>query len=177
VVLCALSAATGSVVIFPFVAIQITLADQVIEGWPSFWLSFENDRTPIVGNFLKTSLLRALPNALLITACVVFVHFFGLNQGWSQLESTTLMYYLLGSITIMNVIKACLPLNKLRAFLIATTTVGFFVAAMLFHSIIKIGFLTPNTIGIFVILLIICTAVRFCGESLVLFRRKHYNGA
>ncbi|MCL2869284.1 cation-translocating P-type ATPase [Candidatus Saccharibacteria bacterium] len=160
VILSALSGLTANVAVFPFLAIQITLADQVIEGWPSFWLSFENDRSPISKNFLKTSLLRALPNALLIAACVVFIHFYGPAQGWGQLETTTLMFYLLGAITIFNVIKACLPLNKLRIFLIGSTIVGFYTAAILFHSFVKIGFLTTNTAGIFVILLGISAVIR-----------------
>ena len=161
VVLCALSVATGHVVIFPFLAIQITIVDQIIEGWPSFWLSFENDRSPVAGNFLKTSLLRALPNAVLIAACVVFIYFYGSAIGWSATETTTLMYYMLGTITIMNVIKACLPLNKLRAFLIITTMIGFFSAIILFRSLLKIDLLTANTFGFFLMLTATCATIRY----------------
>ncbi len=49
---------------FPFLPIQITLIDLAIEGYPSFFLSFEENKAPIKGRYLPTVLLNALPNAL-----------------------------------------------------------------------------------------------------------------
>ena len=69
----------------------------------------------------------------------------------SQLEATTLMYYLLIGISCLAVIKACLPLNFLRLFLIITTIGGIYVAAMLFSHILEIGWLTATTLPLFAI--------------------------
>jgi cation-transporting ATPase E len=170
-ILCVFSALTGSVVVFPFIAIQITLIDQIIEGYPTFFLSFEADKGKISSKFLRSSLLKALPNSLLIIASVVFIHFYGLANSWSQLDMTTLMYYMLGSISLMGVIRACWPLDKLRLFLLVTTIGGFFVATILFRSILNIGLLTPVTAKVFVILLIISiithVAIVICSKKLV----------
>ncbi len=40
-------------------------------------------------------MLRALPSALMVVFSVLFVKIFGASQGWSELEISTLLYYLL----------------------------------------------------------------------------------
>lgn len=54
---------------FPLVPIQVTWMDLVIEGFPSFLLSFAPDGRRISGRFLPTALRRALPNAAAILVC------------------------------------------------------------------------------------------------------------
>lgn len=154
-IICALTA-----IAFPFVPIQITLIDLAIEGYPAFFLSFEGDKRKIKGKFLPTVLRNALPNALLVLINVIVVYLIGANRGWSELETTTLMYYLLIAVSLIAVIKACLPLNPLRIFLIITTSIGIYVAAMLFHSILFIGFLTSQTLPFFIVLLAITIVLR-----------------
>ncbi|WP_314065515.1 cation-translocating P-type ATPase [uncultured Vagococcus sp.] len=154
-IICALTA-----IAFPFVPIQITLIDLAIEGYPAFFLSFEGDKRKIKGKFLPTVLRNALPNALLVLINVIAVYLIGANRGWSELETTTLMYYLLIAVSLIAVIKACLPLNPLRIFLIITTSIGIYVAAMLFHSILFIGFLTSQTLPFFIVLLAITIVLR-----------------
>ncbi|MFV0527811.1 MAG: cation-translocating P-type ATPase [Lachnospiraceae bacterium] len=149
-----------STLAFPFIPIQITLIDLAIEGYPSFFLSFENNRKKVEGNFLRTALLSALPNALLVVGNVAVVYLLSGIYRWSELETTTLMYLLLSAISVFAVIKACFPFNKLRAFLAITTTVGFFTAAWLFRSILHIGTLTANTALPFVLLLVISLLIR-----------------
>lgn len=130
---------------FPFVPIQITLLDLAIEGYPAFFLSFEADKRQVKGKFLPTVLKNALPNALLVIMNIVLVYLIGNKVGFTDMESTTLMYYLLIGVSLLAVIKACLPLNPLRIFLIVTTTVGIYVAAMLFRSLLHIDLLTKQT--------------------------------
>jgi ATPase, P-type (transporting), HAD superfamily, subfamily IC len=168
--LCALSATSGNAIAFPFIAIQITLFDQILEGYPSFFLSFEEDKSKIPSKFLKYSLLRALPNAILIVSNIVFIHFYGQASGWGEIEITTLMYYMLGSIMLFGVIQACLPLNKLRAFIMVTTIGGLGIAIVLFRSIVHVGLLTQNTLGVFTLLLSVSIVVRlaivFCQKRI-----------
>ncbi|MFB8529216.1 HAD-IC family P-type ATPase [Enterococcus casseliflavus] len=134
---------------FPFLPIQITLIDLAIEGYPSFFLSFEENKAPIKGRYLPTVLLNALPNALLVLVNYFAIRFLQTDYGWSQFDTTTLLYYLLIGISCIAVIRACLPLNPLRLFLAITTTVGIFVAAMLFHGLLEVGFLTAVTLPYF----------------------------
>lgn len=134
---------------FPFLPIQITLIDLAIEGYPSFFLSFEENKAPIKGRYLPTVLLNALPNALLVLVNYFSIRFLQTDYGWSQFDTTTLLYYLLIGISCIAVIRACLPLNPLRLFLAITTTVGIYVAAMLFHGLLEVGFLTAVTLPYF----------------------------
>lgn len=134
---------------FPFLPIQITLIDLAIEGYPSFFLSFEENKAPIKGRYLPTVLLNALPNALLVLVNYFAIRFLQTDYSWSQFDTTTLLYYLLIGISCIAVIRACLPLNPLRLFLAITTTVGIYVAAMLFHGLLEVGFLTAVTLPYF----------------------------
>ncbi|MBZ0323679.1 HAD-IC family P-type ATPase [Enterococcus casseliflavus] len=134
---------------FPFLPIQITLIDLAIEGYPSFFLSFEENKAPIKGRYLPTVLLNALPNALLVLVNYFAIRFLQTDYGWSHFDTTTLLYYLLIGISCIAVIRACLPLNPLRLFLAITTTVGIYVAAMLFHGLLEVGFLTAVTLPYF----------------------------
>lgn len=145
---------------FPFVPIQITLLDLAIEGYPAFFLSFESDKRQVHGKFLPTVLKNALPNALLVIMNIVAVYFISKQQGFTAIETTTLMYYLLIGVSLLAVIKACLPLNPLRLFLIITTTVGTYVAAMLFHSILYIDLLSATTLPYFIGLMLVSIILR-----------------
>ncbi|MBL1224695.1 cation-translocating P-type ATPase [Enterococcus sp. BWR-S5] len=154
-VICALTA-----IAFPFIPIQITLIDLAIEGYPAFFLSFESDKRKVHGKFLPTALRNASVNAVLVVINIVTIYLIGENQGLNQLDTTTLMYYLLIGISCMAVVRACLPLNPLRIFLIVTTIGGIYVAAMLFHHILEVGFLTSTTLPIFAVMMVINIIVR-----------------
>ncbi|MCT2363075.1 cation-translocating P-type ATPase [Enterococcus faecalis] len=154
-IICALTA-----IAFPFIPIQVTLIDLAIEGYPAFFLSFEGDKRKVVGKFLPTALKNASVNALLVVANIIAVYLIGQNQEFSSLDTTTLMYYLLVGISCMAVVRACLPLNPLRIFLVFSTIIGIYVAAMLFHNILEIGFLTSQTMGLFFIMMAINIVVR-----------------
>ncbi|MGH2155889.1 ATPase, partial [Enterococcus faecalis] len=69
-------------------------------------------------------------------------------------------YYLLVGISCMAVVRACLPLNRLRIFLVFSTIIAIYVAAMLFHNILEIGFLTSQTMALFFIMMSINIVVR-----------------
>lgn len=143
---------------FPFIPIQITLLDLAIEGYPTFFLSFESDKRKITTKFLPTALRRALPNALLVVINMLVIYFVSPKLGITGIDQTTLMYYMLIAVSAMAVIKACLPFNPLRLFLAVTTTVGTFVAAMLFTSLLEITWLNATTLPVFVVL-VICSII------------------
>ena len=160
---------------FPFIPIQITLLDLAIEGYPSFFLSFENDKRKVTTKFLPTALRRALPNALLVVLNVCFIYGYGFFNNWSQTDTTTLMYYMLIAVSSMAVIKACLPFNPLRAFLAITTTIGTYVAAMLFHGLLEISLLTKELLPIFVILVLVTLVLKLILDKVLI--QKEYRQA
>ena len=159
-IICIASALLGRtewILIFPFIPIQITMIDQFVEGFPPFVLTFERNIKPVEQDFLRKSMLRALPSALMVVFSVLFVKIFGSSQGWSQVETGTLLYYLLASIGFMSVVRACLPFNIWRILLIVWS-VGGFVATALFpttQKFLEISSLTAKTVPVYLTMMAI----------------------
>lgn len=143
--------------IFPFIPVQITLIDQFVEGLPPFVLTFERNIKPVEPDFLKKAIFKALPSGLMVVFSVLFVNIFGGLHGWSQVEISTLLYYLLGSIGFLSVVRACLPLNIWRILLILWSLIGFFGTAIILQKYIEITTLTSNSLPIFFILMLLFT--------------------
>ena len=159
-IICIASALFGRtewILIFPFIPIQITMIDQFVEGFPPFVLTFERNIKPVEQDFLRKSMLRALPSALMVVFSVLFVKIFGSSQGWSEVETGTLLYYLLASIGFMSVVRACLPFNIWRILLIVWS-VGGFVATALFpttQKLLEISSLTAKTVPVYLTMMAI----------------------
>ena len=152
---------------FPFIPIQITLIDLVIEAYTSFFISFERNEKPIKGTFLKTALTNALPFAIAIMLNIIVLTVLGNGMGIEQNTLTTMMYLLIGFASILAVQEVCMPFNKVHAFLFSTTAVGFYVAAYLFRNLLKLSPLAVEQIGIVMILaiisyIIICIKRKLC---------------
>ncbi len=132
---------------FPFIPIQITLIDMIIEGYPSFFMSFEPDNHKITETFLHSALRKAFPNALTILADFFLVLFLAPAVGISFSDTVlhTILYVLVGFTEILAVYKACLPFDKLRVFLCGTMTAGFFAAVFLFRPILQLAVLPLQT--------------------------------
>jgi len=137
---------------FPFIPIQITLIDAAIEGYTSFFITFEPNNKKVSGPFLKTVLKSALPYALTIILCIVAVMSMSSHFNISAAQGVTFMYYLLGFVSIQAVIKVCRPFNKLRIFLCTTTAVGFYVATYLFRNLLHLTLLSSDVMLLFIIL-------------------------
>lgn len=156
-IICILSALLfdkNLLLIFPFIPIQVTLIDQFVEGFPPFVLTFEKNIQPVEKDFIKKSLLMALPSALMVVFSVIFVRIWGSLNGWIPQEVSTVLYYLLGSIGMLSVIRACLPLNFWRILLIIWSISAFIVTAILFRPLIEIGVLSGRTFELYAILMI-----------------------
>ena len=134
---------------FPFLPIQITLIDLIIEGYPSFFMSFEPDGRKVRGTFLRSVLRRAGPNALSVAVMVLFTLAAGPLLGLPAGQAQAAAYLLVGVLGIAAVCKACFPFNRLRGFLFATTAVGYFAAAALFHGILQLPLLTAASLPVF----------------------------
>ena len=140
---------------FPFLPIQITLIDLVIEAYTSFFISFEPNSKPVRGVFLHTVLRNAAPFAIVIMLNIVFLTFMAPVLNIAQGPLVTIMYLLIGFVSIMAVLEVCLPFNKLRVFLFSTTFVGFFLAVFLFRNILQITSINTREFGIFIVFAVI----------------------
>ena len=144
---------------FPFLPIQITLIDLVIEAYTSFFISFEPNSKPVRGVFLHTVLRNAAPFAIVIMLNIVFLTFMAPVLNIAQGPLVTIMYLLIGFVSIMAVLEVCLPFNKLRVFLFSTTFVGFFVAVYLFRNLLQISNISSTEFGIFIVFAVISAIV------------------
>ena len=152
---------------FPFIPIQITLIDLAIEAYTSFFITFEKNEKPIRGKFLKTAQINAMPFAIVIMLNIIFLTFTTNVLGIAQESITTIMYLLIGFVSILAVEEVCMPFNKVHVFLFTTTAIGFYVAVILFRNILKLAPIAINGIYIFIILAII-------SYLLIIIKRKMY---
>lgn len=132
---------------FPFLPVQITLIDLVIEGGPSFFLSFEPNDKRISGRFLSEAVRRALPNALSITVCILAYFTIGVFAGYG-LESgqeNTLLYLIIGIVSVSAVYKSCYPFTKFRFSLATVMSVGYFLVLFMLHEFWQMELPTEET--------------------------------
>ncbi len=144
---------------FPFIPIQITLIDLVIEGYTSFFITFEKNKKPITGAFLPTALTNAAPFAIVIMFNIIVLTIIGNVTGIGNEVLTTMMYVLIGFTSILAVQEVCTPFTKLHVFLFTTTLVGFYVAALLFNKILELSPISQKEIIITLILAVISYAL------------------
>lgn len=134
---------------FPFIPLQITLIDAAMEAWPSFLTILESDTRRPRGRFLSTALCHAFPFAFAATGMMLFARLF-LALDTAQAE--TVMYLLLLLTTAAAVLKSCLPMTRLRAFLCLSMAAGTCAALALFPRLLRLAPLSPHmallTVGI-----------------------------
>ena len=148
---------------FPFIPIQITLIDACIEAYPSFVSIVESDIRRIRGKFLPTALSHAAPFGITV-ACMIAV--FTLLAPFGTEERQTVMYLLLILISMLAVIKSCIPLTPLRLFVCVTMVGGTFLALALFPSLLEIVAVTLPMAVTVLIGAAVCFAVILILEQL-----------
>ena len=140
---------------FPFIPIQITLIDLVIEGYTSFFLSFKENSKPIKGTFLRTVIKNAMPYALSIIVSIIILTFTRQGLNLNVEEAETVMYLAIGGISVFAVIEACRPFTKISTFLCTTTALGYLFAVFLFKNLLHLAPITENMLMIFIVNLIL----------------------
>lgn len=139
---------------YPFIPIQITLIDLAIEGYPNFFLGFEPDNSKVAGKFLPSVFRRAVPIAVSFIGIFLCVYFMQPVLGLDSSQITLLSYALVAAAGMIAVFKSCIPFNLLRTFLFSTMSVGFYVAVLLFHSLLEVPLPQGKTVLLFAIFLV-----------------------
>ncbi len=129
---------------FPFIPIQITLIDLVIEGFPSFFMSLERNDKPVRSKFLPSAIGAALPNAVAVTVCCIVLTMAGSSLGIEQSQTGLVTYLTLGAISVMGVVKASLPFNWLRGGLCAVSALGYVGAVAILPNLFKLPARNPG---------------------------------
>lgn len=126
---------------FPFIPIQITLIDAFVEAWPAFLTILEADTRKVKGSFLRTALSNAAPFGLTVTVMIAAV---SMTTPFLDGQNRTVMYLLLILISMTAVLRSCIPLTKLRAFVCITMILGCFGALAILPSLFE---LSPISFG------------------------------
>ena len=137
---------------FPFIPLQITLIDLLIEAMPSFMTIFEADTRKITGRFLPKVFSKAAGNALSIVILFIAIMIFGPMWKINDLELVTLMYLVLGTISMAAVIRSCYPFTMLRIIICTMMAGGFYGAVLLFSGLLHLAPITLNLVFIGLIL-------------------------
>lgn len=123
---------------FPFIPIQITLIDAVIEAFPAFFMSFERNDRKVEGTFLGSAIRSALPNSIAIFLGCIAVFLAAPHFGVDHEQMNLIMYLTVGIISLAGVVKASLPFNRLHVFLSVSSVLGFFCAVLLFAPLLQL---------------------------------------
>ncbi|MGN1054035.1 MAG: HAD-IC family P-type ATPase [Erysipelotrichaceae bacterium] len=146
---------------YPFTPIQLTLLSTLCIGIPSFVLSLEPDYNIVKGSFARNIISRAVPSAISI---VIAGFVLEVLVGFQLIESTSIntIYSIFTlSIFISNIIYISIPINVLRASLIALGIIGFLLAYFIFADIFYFVFLTTKEILITLCLIIVANLCLF----------------
>ena len=97
----------------------------------------------------------------MVVFSVLFVKIFGSSQGWSELEISTLLYYLLGSIGFLSVFRACMPFTLWRVLLIVWSVGGFPSHSSLPKNskLLEISTLTGQTLPVYGVMMLVFTVI------------------
>lgn len=123
---------------FPFIPIQITLIDAVIEAFPAFLMSFEKNDKKVDNSFLHSALRSALPNSIAIFLCCTALLLTAPYIGLDAAQTSLIMYLTVGFVSLAGVVKASLPFNLFRGFLAGTSIIGFILAVLLFSPFLQL---------------------------------------
>lgn len=134
---------------FPFIPIQITLIDAVIEGFPAFFMSFEENDAKIKGSFLNSAIGSALPNSIAIFICCFISYIVSPKLGMSADQSCLIMYLTVGIVSLIGVAKASMPFNPFRLSLTVISGLGFFGAIIVFSNLLQLPPLSVDSLPLF----------------------------
>lgn len=147
---------------FPFIPIQITLIDAVIEAFPAFFMSFERNDKKCEKSFLQAAVRSALPNGIAVFVCCAILLVLSRRMGLESAQSSLLMYLSVGFISLAGVVKASLPFNLLRGFLAISSVSGFVCAVALFSKLLQLPQLSAEGAVILPLVTIIGLILALC---------------
>lgn len=123
---------------FPFLPIQISMIDALVEGYPTFFLQFEVNNQKLGNRSIMWALKRAINFAIMITVGIIVTYGIAQWQGIGTGQTTSLMFFYTGWVTLYALAKACYPFNAFRTVLLGSSVIAFFGGSLLLQNIISL---------------------------------------
>ncbi len=156
---------------FPFLPIEITLIDLLIEGYPTFFLQFSNDKRPVKKQPLGYAFSQALPFAIAITIGVGALLAMSGALGLPTMQIRTIAFYIVIWNSLFSLITICRPYNLLKTILAVVSVIVVFIATYLFQHLIglTVSSITANfvLIGHTLVISLLLYLVSYAGVRLV----------
>lgn len=146
---------------YPFLPIQLSLIGMVVEGIPSFFLTFEPNHERIKGRFLSTVLHQAFPCALAIVINIIAVDQLAPILSITAAEVSTLCVYLTAFVWLVQLLRICTPFSRWRLILWVCMAGLFVGAVLLFPGPLELCRLRGISVLLFVLLAVGGCAVYF----------------
>lgn len=161
--------------VYPFQPIQMSLVSTLAVGFPSFFLALEPSKERIEGNFLRSILMKALPGGIAVAVCSTLAMLLA-NFGYSHQYCSTVATLIAGMISLIVLLRTCLPLNLLRGAVLLASTLLFAAAVIFLPEIFMLEILTSDGWLAFTILSLFGIIIVF-GTAAIIRRsgRKRFN--
>ena len=128
---------------YPFQPVQMSLISTAIIGVPSFVLALEPNHERVRGDFLANVLARSLPASIAIVCAVGAASGMLGGMGLARAEVSTVCVLLAGVVGLCLVVRISMPLDALRAALVAVVAAilgaGFTLGAGFFELVPMTG--------------------------------------
>lgn len=117
---------------YPFQPLQLSLISAFTIGLPSFVLALQPNKNRIKGKFIRNVIARSWSASLMVVLNVVTLTIFYFVHGFSYVEFSTMAVMLTALVGVMMVIRLSIPINPLRAALIAVVISGLLLGIIVF---------------------------------------------
>lgn len=145
---------------YPFEPIQLTLTSVFTIGIPSFILALEPNREKIKGNFFFNVISKSLPCSLTITINIIILTILGSITKLDASQISTLCVIMTAFTGFLLLFRICMPLNKIRLFLIITLIIGFILSILGLRNFYSLTLLNLKMF-LFIICLVILSVFIF----------------
>lgn len=110
---------------YPFLPLHLTMISTVCIGAPSFLLALEPNKERIRGHFIANVLQKAIPGAITMALSVIAITVISNFVTLSQNQISTLCVISTGFVSLLVLLRICLPFNWIRGGLFCVLSLAF----------------------------------------------------
>lgn len=143
---------------YPFLPLHLTMISTVCIGAPSFLLALEPNKERIKGHFIANVLQKAIPGAITMALSVIAITVISSFVELTQNQVSTMCVISTGFVSLMVLLRICLPFNWIRGGLFCVLTLAFAAECVLAMYCVpeRLLNMVPMTGTMAVILPILC---------------------